>query len=96
MPEVVFCILMALLENSESSSAQISAASGYQFDKYQRVAAHMVSLGWMRKPWNGKWQITERGKIVLAIEVGRRTKLRAKLRVVKEYGRLAHFMSIPA
>ncbi len=75
MPEVVFCILMALLEyDSEASVHEMSAASGYDVGKYMKVVTRMMVLGWVVKPWNGRWSITERGKIAVAIEVGCRAR----------------------
>lgn len=38
----------------------------------------MVRYGLMRRIFNGVFEITERGKIALAIEVGCRTKSRAR------------------
>lgn len=74
MPGVAFCILIALLEYDEASVHQMSASSGYDVGKYIKVVNRMIMLGWVLKVWNGRWSITERGKIVAAIEVGRRSR----------------------
>jgi hypothetical protein len=76
MPEVAFCILIALLEHDEATARQMSVATGYDVGKYMRPITQMMLLGWVVKPWNGVWKITERGKIVLAIETGRRSRRR--------------------
>jgi hypothetical protein len=69
---------MSLLEYEDATKWQLEASSGYVISKYQRALDLLVSLEWVRKPWNGRWGITERGKIALAIEVGRRTKQRGR------------------
>jgi len=96
MPEFVFYILMALTEQDEMSVHELSAASGYNLGMEGWVRSHwktmrrMLALGLIRKPWNGRWMITERGKIALAIAVGRRSRRRALgLRVVSHGSRKA-------
>lgn len=75
--EAAFCFLSALvMHGGEADAAQISEASGYAFERYQVVSNKMIANCLLRKPWAGRWQITERGKIALAIETGRRTKRR--------------------
>jgi hypothetical protein len=74
VPEIVFCVLMALLEYDTASMRDMSLATGYDVGKYSVVVRRMTELGWLVKPWNGGWRITERGKIGLAIEVGRRAR----------------------
>lgn len=91
MPEIAFCVLMGLLEFEEASEFQISVASGYspkgnQSSGLYRTLRALVRMEFVRRPWAGKWAITERGKIALAIEVGRRTKQRHAGKVVKRYG----------
>lgn len=92
MPEVVFAILLALCEG-EMDRYEISAATGYADGYMGLVSQGMVERGWVgshycsssdrvRKSGGGrkagsKWWITERGKIAVAIEVGRRAKERA-------------------
>lgn len=86
MPDFVFCILMALTEYDIATPAQIVAASGYNcFNSHgQRTGRchtamqQMIKLGLIGRPWHGVWMITEKGKIALAIEVGKRSRARAK------------------
>lgn len=89
LPEAVFATLMALSEG-DMDTFEIEAASGFSRNYLGVFSQGMKSRGWIgyhysRGPNNkygdrkaGKWWITERGKIVLAIECGRRTKSRAK------------------
>jgi hypothetical protein len=92
MPEVIFCVMMALTEFQQASREQIIAASGYAWGSFDAVFPKMMEIGYIRKPWNGRWQITERGKIALAIEVGRRTKQRARMHKGRQRYSLKSFM----
>lgn len=80
MPEFVFCMLMALTEMDEMSVHELAAATGYSLGAeglgggHWKAMQRMMEVGLVRKPWKGRWMITERGKIALAIEVGRRTR----------------------
>ena len=75
MPEAAFCILMALVEYvGYASTHQISAASGYDVTRYWYMIKRLEDRGCVFKPFNGGWIITERGKIAVAIEVGRRAR----------------------
>lgn len=74
MPEVAFCILIGLLEYREASVHEMSAASGYDVGKYSMILARLVALGWLTKPWNGRWAISERGRLVSALEAARRQR----------------------
>lgn len=88
MPQAAFCILLAMLEYGEEASAcEMSVSSGYDTEKYSRLINKMVLLGWLSRPWCGRWMLTERGKIVAAIESARRTR-RVKL------GRPAHTVTL--
>jgi hypothetical protein len=76
MPEPVFAILGAiLLVGGYATGAQVVAYSGYENGSMQRYLGTMKRLGWLEKN-SGVWFITERGKIVHAVETGRRTKAR--------------------
>ena len=77
MSEVVFCILMALIEYQGTAHfSDIECASGFTSDSFYGQARRLLSRGWISHPYYGCWMITERGKIALAVEVGRRTKQR--------------------
>jgi hypothetical protein len=91
LPESVFATLMALSEG-EKDRYEIAASTGFHRGYLSQISQGMVSRGWIgthyargsRSKYAGvsgsgpRWWITERGKIVLAIECGRRTKARAK------------------
>lgn len=87
LPEAVFSTLMALSEG-EMDRFEIAAATGFHVTYLGQISQGMVARGWIGRHGRGgarveygpphRWWITERGKIVLAIECGRRTKLRAK------------------
>jgi DNA-binding IclR family transcriptional regulator len=79
MPHLVFAILGALVERDGLGRVvQIMAASGYELTSVQRAIIPMVKQGWVARPFQGLWILTERGKIAFAIETGRRTKARAR------------------
>ncbi len=76
MPEPVFSILGALiLLNGMGRRFEIIAYSGYENGSVMRYLGTMKKLGWIEKRAE-TWFITERGKIVFAIESGRRVKVR--------------------
>lgn len=85
LPEAVFATLMALSEG-EMDRYEIAAVTGYEPAYLGTFSQGMVSRGWIGTHYSkgvrygkyNQWWITERGKIVLAIECGRRTKARAK------------------
>jgi DNA-binding IclR family transcriptional regulator len=78
VPDMAMAILGALVELGKPASlSEIIAASGYEYGSFYRAAGPIMRHGWMRKPFNGRYEITERGKIALAIEIGRRTKARS-------------------
>lgn len=67
---------------------QIAAATGFNDGYLGMISPGMRARGWIgmhgrgggRTQFGGqnRWWITERGRIVLAVECGRRTKARAK------------------
>jgi DNA-binding IclR family transcriptional regulator len=75
LPEAIFATLTALVElmDRPASSHDIAAASGFSGNYLYRMSCRLESLGWVAA-LPGRWWITERGKIVLAIERGRRSK----------------------
>ena len=75
MPEAVFCILRAMtLIGDISHRKEIANAAGYETLTFVRYASSMIRAGFIVKPFAGKFAITEKGKIALAIEMGRRSK----------------------
>jgi hypothetical protein len=75
MPEVVFCYLMAMVKLDRDARAQeISEVAGYSSTGFQGVFQPMERRGWVVRPLVNRYMITERGKIALAIEVGRRAR----------------------
>lgn len=75
MPDAVLAILMALINLGDAGTRyQIIAESGY--DSHNYIMPRLLERNWILQPFVGLWIITERGKIAVAIEVGRRTKAR--------------------
>lgn len=83
MREVTFCILMALVQlGGLAEGAALIRRAGYTRSKFRVVAWPQIrAYQWALKARSGRYEITERGKIALAIEVGRRTKRRAAAHV---------------
>ena len=76
VPECVFSILSAiLLAGNGCTRTNIVAYSGYEESSIRRFLGTMTRVGWISKNAN-LWFVTERGKIVHAVETGRRTKAR--------------------
>lgn len=76
LPDVVIAILGAVVALENGDAIEISDVSGYEISYFYRAAPPLLQRGWIFRPFHGKYQMTERGKIVLAIEIGRRTKAR--------------------
>jgi len=77
MPDVVFAILGALVRLGRADRAwSIAEVSGYSSNYFARVKPDLLMLGWIERPFSMNYRITERGKIALAIETGRRTRRR--------------------
>jgi hypothetical protein len=98
MPPAVFSILMALVEYGGSASrAEIEAASGYGANYTSQLMWGLRNRGWT---WSVKGRrgsaisITELGKIALAIEVGRRSKMIAQGRRVTMPGTKTFFSPV--
>lgn len=83
MREVTFCILMALVQlGGLADVGALIRRAGYTRSKFQVLAWPVIRANqWAHKVQAGRYEITERGKIALAIEVGRRTKRRAATHV---------------
>ncbi len=76
---MALAILGALIEiDRPATIAEIIAASGYEEGSVRRVVIPLRRWGLVDKPFLGRYIIAERGKIALAIEVGRRTKSRGR------------------
>jgi DNA-binding IclR family transcriptional regulator len=75
LPEAIFATLTALVElmDRPASRHDIAALTGLCKSYLHRMRYRLESLGWIAV-LTGRWWITERGKIVLAIERGRRSK----------------------
>jgi hypothetical protein len=79
LPNATMAALRAIIEHGGFASRyQIQAASRYELLSSDRVLFTIQKYGWVYRPYNGFWAITERGKLVLAIEIGRRTKDRCR------------------
>ena len=78
MTEMAFCILMALTRVKQAGYHTIAEISGYSRQGMHNILPYLIQRGCVRKPCHGQFQITERGKIALAIEVGKRTRARAE------------------
>lgn len=77
LPDVTVAVLKAIIEyGGFANRFQIEAASRYQVLSSDRALFAIQKYGWVYRPYHGFWAITERGKIVLAVEIGRRTKAR--------------------
>jgi hypothetical protein len=77
MPTVVHVLLQCLVRlGGAATRYQLQADSGY--DDLAYLMPRLLDGGWVVAPYRGLWQITERGKIVCAIETGRRTKAVAR------------------
>lgn len=77
MPDAVFAILGALVRlERESRAWEIADVAGYSINYFARIKFVLFDRGWIERPFAMSYRITERGKIALAIETGRRTKRR--------------------
>lgn len=75
MPEVLFCIMKALIEGGDFLKVeQISAYSGYEIGTIRRAIPVMLGLNWVVRPQPGIYALAERGKMALAIQVGRKSR----------------------
>jgi hypothetical protein len=78
VPEAVFCILMTYCRlGGYPGRHMVCEVSGYAYKVVERVEPAMVRAGFLGSAgWgNGsRRSITEKGKIALAIEVGRRRR----------------------
>ena len=78
MPDVVFAILGALVRcNGWASVAMIVEVSGYSRQTFEAARPGLMRRSWTGRS-GGELYITERGKLALAIETGRRTKRRGQ------------------
>ena len=78
MTEMAFCVLMALTRVAQARYQEIAEISGYSRQGMHNLLPYLIQRGCVHKPCHGQFQITERGKIALAIEVGKRTRVRAE------------------
>ncbi len=77
MPDAVLAILMALVNMGGTGSRhEVGVVSGYE-GSLDYIPARLFERGWIVGRYMRKWQITERGKIAVAIEMGRRSRARA-------------------
>ena len=77
MPDYILAILLAVVEYGDGGATltEIIVASGYLSGTVYRAAPGLLDRGWIARPSYGRrWFATERGKIAVAIEVGRRAK----------------------
>jgi hypothetical protein len=79
MPNVVFCVLMALVKDGGIANIyQLVAGSGYEHSYVWTIMSGLRERCWVYKPTWHSYGITERGKIALAIEVGIRARAAAR------------------
>jgi len=75
MPDVVFAILQTMIALGHGARPyELEDSSGYSLRTLRRFLPPIERRGWCQR---SPWRITERGKLVFAIETGRRTKARA-------------------
>lgn len=77
MPEVIFVIMQAMANIGIADRFGIEAETGYHWRYFYRNMPSIFRRAWVYRPCWGYYALTERGKIALAIEMGRRTKARA-------------------
>jgi hypothetical protein len=71
----MFCVLMALVKcDGKAGVYTLDEESGYSRTTIIKHCKALIERGWIVRFHHGPWYITERGKIALAIEVGRRSK----------------------
>lgn len=74
MPEVVYAILEALIQLGGSGNRfSIPDISGYDYSSVVAISPSMVRHGVIGRRWGLYW-ITERGRLVWALENARRTR----------------------
>jgi hypothetical protein len=79
LPDVVFAIMQAIVYyGGYANKYQVAADSGYSLGSVNRMIFSILDREWAYSPYNGLFGLTERGKLVLAIETGRRTKARSR------------------
>lgn len=78
MPEVVFCILMAYcrIGRPYPDRHEVAEYAGYEFKSVERVEPAIVRAGFLSSGQGRgmRHTLTDKGKIALAIEVGRRSR----------------------
>ena len=76
MPIVYFAILQALVRlGGGGRTRDVAEVAGYAYNGFSIYRPKLVKNHWADCR-HGFWVITERGKIALAIEVGRQAKRR--------------------
>lgn len=80
MPKFVYALLMTMARETPMDGwwtmAAACAAVDYHPSMFKKCIAGIVDRGWISRPVSyGRFQITERGKIAVAIECGRRRRL---------------------
>jgi len=84
MPDCILAIMLGILEFETTGAKlhQIAAASGYEPGTAHRLQLPLIRRGWaVRLDFANRWWVTERGKIAVAIEIGRRSRARAENRM---------------